>query len=311
MEEKTIYYIIGIIIPIVFLILVLSGLVSLKSNMNNVIIDQECWNSIEIHSRLVQATKSEVTPDINCPTKFETIKKSEKEKNVNKEIASAWANCWGNWHRGRVELFNSSGSYCHICNIITFEDRSELKNLYTYLNTYTVPGTQMKYFQYLSPFSTESIEYVQDIPEELDETRKKQLGDYITLNNEDYAIIFFYAKGEDQITKFLNNKRTETVLAGSGLAILGVGVTTVAAAAFASALTAAATTGASLSWTPLGWVILGVTAITAGGVLIYAALTAGDNPQWITFSAFLPYNEETLESLGCDIAPVRAAFSEN
>jgi len=309
MDAKSSYIIISLAIALVVLIIILSSLKSLKNNTDSLIIDQDCWNSVAIHTNLVKLSQNEITPDLKCPTHIKTIPKKMDEEKANKIIADSWATCWANFHKGQAELFNTSGTYCHTCSIIKFEDRQQLNNLYTYMRTHDVPATNTPYLAYLAPFSTKNTDFIEELPKDLDDQRKKQLGDQISIDNQNFAVIFFYVKGEDEIKDFLLNKRDDLTVTGGILAVLGTSSFVYGSSAFVAGLSAAATGGASLSWTPVGWVILGATAVTAGGYLIYQVWTAGERPQWITFTAFMPYNQETLESLGCEYAPADTTFN--
>ncbi len=309
MNSKSSYIIIGIAIALVVLIIFISFLASLKKSADSLIIDQNCWNSVAIHSKLVQVSSSEITPDLDCPTHIINIPKKFTDEQADKKIADSWAGCWANFHKGRAELFNASGTYCHTCSIVKFEDRQQLNNLYTYMRTKHVPGTDTQYLAYLAPFSTKQTDFIDSLPKDLDEQRKKELGDSIEIKDQDFAVIFFYAKGEDSIKDFLLNKREGLTVTGGIIAVLGTASFVYGSSAFVASLSAAAMSGAALSWTPAGWVILGATAVAAGGYLIYEVWTAGERPQWITFTAFMPYNQEKLESLGCEYAPADTTFN--
>ena len=292
-----------LIIIVIILLLFVGYFAFLNNTANELIIDQTCWNDVALHSKLVGATKAEVTPDIKCPTHQETIKKSDSDEEASQKIATAWARCWANWHRGQAVLFNDTGTYCHVCHIFTFENREQLEGLYTYMRTHNVPGTEMNYLNYLTPFSTQETGYVEYFPTELSEDQKKEVGETLDLENDKYAIIFLYAKGQSNIDELMQGNRLELLLGGTGLAFIGVSTALYGIAGISTALTAAATTGAAMSWNPVGWAILGATAVAAAGTIIYAAIEAGEPPQWMAVTFFVPYNPDTIEALGCKVAP--------
>ena len=268
-----------------------------------------CWQSINEHSQLVQLTEGETQPDINCPTRFDTISKKKTNTEAVERVARYWAECWREWHKGNAILFRKSGVYCHVCQVIEFEEREKLEGLFTYLNTFDVDDLnnplisvefaqyreKPKIYSYLLPYSTDQTTNLEDLPIDTSTMTEQQFenlkfDDTVPIGGNNYAIVIVYAKGQDAISEFLAGRRVETAVAGGGMVIGGV---------------AAAGIGiiAASGWTGVGLVVGGAVLVTGGVIALWESWTGGDPPDHLSMSMFIKYNTENIQNLGCEYLP--------
>lgn len=291
------------------------------ANISEKMATQDCKNSITAHSLVAKGSFSEIFTDIKCPTREITIKKLNK---ANEIIAEDMHRCWYIWDQGKGQYFQGDGTFCHICSIYQFGDKGqEVEGLINYLYTQPIktkyssdtPGiSYMDYFQgYKTPNSASLVENNQvQSAAEIDKLNTSMR----------YATIFVYASGKTAIQKALESgTRTTIGAAGIGGIIGGVAMTYGGVNAVAMGATvgltasvgaeisaflggAAATTGAiavTNFWNPIGWtaIAIGGVALIAGGIAVYTATQVND-PEWISYITFRPYNAEELKALGCE-----------
>ncbi|MGV8086312.1 MAG: hypothetical protein ACP5N1_01650 [Candidatus Woesearchaeota archaeon] len=264
---------------------------------------QSCKTSIEAHSLIARGSFREIFTDIKCPTKEINIKDLKKTKEI---IAEDMHRCWYIWGKGNGQYFKGDGNYCHICSIYSFDDKGQkVSGLIQYLAVtpikikYTgdnVGITYQDYFQgYTTPNSAEKIQSRQIT----------ELADMDVIDtSQKYATIFVYASGKNSIDKMLEGgKRTTAATAGGTAALLGVAATgygTYAGIGLITSITTGATTVAAANfWNPVGWVVGGVVLVGAGVYVLVEAFSP-ENPEWIAYIAFRPYDSEELKNLECD-----------
>jgi hypothetical protein len=287
---------------LIFSIFLYNAYTALKDRMAT----NSCKSSIEAHSIVATGTASEMFTDIKCPTQEITIKKLKTAKAT---IAEDMHRCWYIWGEGKGQYFKGDGTFCHICSVYQFGDKGqEVRGFMNYLETEPLkvkyPGesnTGISYQDYFNGYST---------PNSAKMVNNNQIQSLAELDvidtSQKYATIFIYASGKDNIEKVLEGNRMAVGTAGgimilAGTAAVGGSVAGISAS-LGAALEIALAAGTATAWNPVGWVILGVTGVVAavvGGVMMYNALFNNDNPEWVSFIAFRPYDEKSLDSLGC------------
>ena len=153
----------------------------------------DCYSSVAAHAM-------DKNVDINCPREDITIPTKEAIKPM---LADAMYRCWHDFHKGRKDLMIISGRYCSVCSFIEFKEKTKepITDFNEYLNKTFIPGKDMTYSQYLEGYAKGKL--AADVPIPL-YTKYKTLLDIDT--TKDYGVIFFYAKGDDKITRL--SKRT-------------------------------------------------------------------------------------------------------
>jgi hypothetical protein len=289
-----VYLVIGIIALALIFVIIKTWFVGTQSALG----EQECWNSVDQHAKIIALSKNDVAIDIKCPTRNDTIPAKMQPEQVNAKIADAWAACWSEWHRGQAILFNKDGVYCHVCQIFTFEDRASIEGLPTYLKTHNVPSQGISYFAYLTPFSTQDTAYLEDLNINVDKEKAKALDqkESMPIEGKPFAIIIVYAKGQSVIQQLLSGNKENTILAGTGLLIGGISVGSGAAAL----IPIVGLTG------PVGiGLVVAAAAVTAGAGVISVIFMKDKQPQWMAVSSFKPYDENIIKDLKCTMAPVK------
>jgi hypothetical protein len=265
-----------------------------------------CKSSIEAHNFVNTASASGIFTDIKCPTSEITIKKLRTAKQT---IADDMHRCWYIWNKGEGQYFKGEGVFCHVCSIYQFGDKGqEVSGFMNYLATQPIrpmyPGEDnsgISYQDYFNGYTT---------PNSAQKVANSQIADLSKVDiidtSQKYATIFVYASGKSNIEKVLEGNRASVAATGgimmlAGTAAVGGSITGISVS-LGAAIEAGIAAGVATSWNPVGWVILGVTGVVAtivGGIAVYNAIFNDIEPEWVSFIAFRPYNEESLNSLSC------------
>lgn len=300
-ENDTPHYLVWLMLGLFSFILIVIVIWQIKDAFEATVDEQTCYQSIERHAQLIAASRCEVEPDITCPTRRSVIPPSYTDKQVNRNISAYWTQCWREWHRGKKDLFCEEGVYCHVCHVISFPERQELNGLLTYMEVHPakdgalVSGEEVSILDYLRSPPPTKPRYVQELEQHLLQNGGEQFSfadledDTLPLEQEDYAIIVVYAKGQSTITDLLSGNRKELLLGGTSAIVVG-GLTVLSATAPFVSLPALVVVG-------------GVALIGAGTGVDLLALFGGDAPETFAVSRFEPYHPETLRDLGCQIGP--------
>lgn len=232
--------------------------------------------------------------EIECPIRMITIDKKEND-NAKQIVAKAMYDCWDQFGEGKLALFEDEKVYCSACNHITFEDKNlKITDFGEYLastkiGTYDITYSNgiPTYMEYLTGYQTKGYEFIE----------KKKQGEIVdsgidTSQNNEYAIMFVYAKGRDKIQNFMHQAtgalRGSAIIAGSVL-IGAAGVKTMAV---------------PLVGKPIGFTIISG-ALAVGGYGVYDIIKSwrGIDYEWGSFVVLREYNKETIDQLGCENMP--------
>jgi hypothetical protein len=258
--------------------------------MKEKLMTSSCKDSIEAHRILASTTDGEFFSDIKCPTKEIRIKSLKTAKET---IAEDMHRCWYIWNKGDGRYFEGEGTFCHICSVYRFQEpERKVEGMAKYLATASIkvkyPGDRpgISYMDYFQGFETpNSAKLVSQ-----SSYNNIESSDYLNTSQR-YATIFVYASGKTAITTMLEGGGKSTLTATGGtLAIVG---------GLAGGLGIATAIGIANVWNPIGWFTLAGVGITAGGIALYTAFFGDSDPEWVSFIVLREYNQETLETLGC------------
>jgi hypothetical protein len=277
------YFMIILLLVTISAIILIIGTVQFKKNLSNIIDKTSCKQSVRLHKESnIQGV--ELIKSINCPTENVILAEKDPEK-LKKEIADRMWTCWDNFGRGEYELFSAqSEKFCVVCSVIDFKYKQrELTDFSGYLMKTPFPGDSEKtYFEMLSGISTNQAAHNPD-PSLIDPTANSE--DTIS-TDDDYAIIFIYAKQ----SYWGRMKRagvwgTVGLVTGSviGIALIATGVGSGA-----------------------GFAVLAVTGAAAGGAI--GGLSTNKNADWQAGLVLIPYTEQEVSNLGCDILPIKQSY---
>jgi len=277
--DNTMLAILAVVTILVFSLFIYKAYTSFRDKMSV----QSCKDSIEAHSAVAKLTARDIFTDIKCPTSEITIKDNNKAKET---LAEDMHRCWYIWGQGSGQYFEGAGTFCQVCGIYQFGDKGQkIDGFMEYLGTQSLevkyPGDVQgtKYADYFAGVSTpKSAEMVNKGIDALSKI------DYIDTSQR-YATIFVYASGKDYIQKALE---------GGGRSTLGtVGLFGVVGG------TAAVGAGIFVVSNPVGWIVGGVAAAGVGVAAIWTAMHVVE-PESVQFIVFRPYDNETLNNLGCE-----------
>lgn len=315
-------FILAIFMAVVFL--AFTGNVSMTAS--DVSVEEQCRASV-IRNARYHIAGLDLGSEIDCPTRKLELKKEYSEKEAKEKLARAMYGCWRQFGQGRLNLFSGEGVFCNVCYIVGVNTEEPLINFTEYLMTTPSPTENMYYYDYLSSFETSKAgEIVGDI--ELSQLRLE--GDEVS--NEEgenkYAILFVYAKGQDNFEKisrqlFMKSpagKAVTPIAFGSGVAA-GVGtavaITTVAGL-FTTGTGVVVTLGSVSTVVVLTApvavpvIIVAGTAVAVGAGVFIATEWVGtlfnpdSPPEWAAFNLLREWNpDETPEilkdELGCQV----------
>ncbi len=241
----------------------------------------------------------EFPTDIRCPARNVLVQGKDEEK-AKDAIAKEMYYCWDQYGEGKLNLFKDEAIFCAVCSFIKIDTDSSVTGLPYYLMNRQLPDKSGRlYYDYLSGFQTDKAQSV--LGDALKDPQILTASTEGKLEKGDYAVVFVYAKGKDQLEKVLNQLTMKTTYGKAGMAIgatAGVAVAGTVALAF----------GVS---NPIGWVALGAGAAVWGGVQLVTFVISTDNvPEWASFIVLRPWNQDETASilqndLGCESWPVQ------
>ncbi len=261
---------------------------------------RKCRGETEKHAAQKMWSGRTFASEIQCPTRQVTIQTSN---NVKEKLAEEMRKCWYSFSEGDENLFQEEATYCHTCSIISFEGREkEITGLYKYMAENEIPRKEMTYLEYLSGYSTvgsSTLESLNKQIQKLDEA--SNVKNWGLNTDKDYATLFVYSKGRDEIQQFLDQISGNTKTGKLGNAIgIGAGVLAGGKTAFI---------GYSLGIVTAGWAV-GATGITAAGIT-WVGVQAGlfkisseTTPEHVSQTILAEYNNETLQNLDCEREPI-------
>ncbi len=309
------------IILIASLILIITLVTKIYNSTNEQVDDSLCSNSIESHSFITKLSKGEFTSVIECPTKYKSIKSKDPEA-IKLQLANEVVDCWNTWKRGEKEFFEDEGIFCHVCSVTNFKDKDvdleELKNFDDYFANTNMPGKDKTFLQEIFPYESEDA-WANKLNLPSSATAYSIQEESLDLNPyKDYAAIFYYMRGEDNLKKYWNMAKIGGIGAGTGVALMSYGVVTtvhgvkiVAVAAVGTVASAGLGSIATVPAAIYGKIVAAGGAIMTviGGAIVVGSvatawLTADNAVDWMSSVEFREYNETVLKELGCMITPV-------
>lgn len=281
------------VMTIVVLLVLLTGLSIMASNWRNNIVEKRCKNSVQIHLNsqvsfiavakgILKVEKNQVGYNaINCATKEPTLKGKDEEMKF--QLAEEMRKCWDNFHQGKEPLFTDEGLFCHVCSIVDFKDKNgNLEDFPDYLAKTKMPLSQYTYTEFLT---NQQSKTGASINEEL----AKEIREASLDKQNDYAIVYVYARGENAMEKYQKYLNTD---AGNTVLVSGV----------------IGTAAVIVMLTPVGWVGTGIAAGVAAISFTVSWVADYFVQQDVPYASFISLEEYNAENLNkvCDIMPVRA-----
>jgi hypothetical protein len=295
MENKfveTVLYVVGL--GVIILLIVFAAPKILNAHEK-----YDCAGQVKISGVFSEGTKGHFATDIDCPSETFVVG-NEDDEEVKAFIAEEMKGCWDNWGQGNSMLFDQNGIFCHICDYITFKEKSgEVQGFNQYLWETEAPGSTMNYMTYFMP--GRKGERYESYQPPADMSADQKLGPPID-KSKGHAVIFYYLRGDKEIDFFMAQISENSLLRTKGAAEgAGVGIV-------AGGLVGAAALGGTVCVLVTG----GTCALLIGGVAAVGGLTGGamgafieeNPPNYASFLLFRELTEEELTQLGCKYAPV-------
>lgn len=287
MSKLLTYSMVSIVIILITALILLVYEGNLKKAYIEATAKQTCKTSVKTHT-LLKLRYADFSGEIKCPT----VKMQINDNNENiakKKIADALYDCWDQFGRGKLELFTDNSVYCTICRRITFGKDIKVNGVMRYLALQQAPRQKISYAQFLTTERTENSQI-------LSELESKKIVDNIDASKEDeYAIIFTYIKGKDNLNQLL--EKSKFAASGLGTVALGFG--------FVKAGTAVGLTGigAPIAATLVSF---GAFVMSVGTLWGFVGTYLATVPfEHISLISFVPYDAESLKSLNCKEIPIK------
>ncbi len=243
----------GFILVLVIAVVFLAFTGKISTIANDVSVEEQCRASVLRNARY-HVAGIELGSEIDCPTRKLELKKEYSQKDAKEKLARAMYGCWRQFGQGKLNLFSGDGVFCNVCYIVDVKTTEPIINFTGYLLKTPSPAENMYYYDYLSSFETSKAgEILGDI--ELNQLRLE--GDEISNREGEnkYAILFVYAKGQDNFEKV---KRQLFMRSAAGKAVtpiaMGVGVAAGVGTAVAITTVAATFTTGAVGIATLGTV---------------------------------------------------------
>lgn len=259
-----------------------------------------CKTSIMMQDKLAFKSFSLASDiHIKCPTKEIEIDNKEPEQ-VKYMFAKELYSVCDEFNRGKINLFGDEEKiFCVIRDVISFKNKDQkISGLTEYLIEEKPRNKEESYYDYCKPYETGRIS---NIYEKIPEWQKQDINKEPIDTNKKYAIIFVYAKGEEELREVYNffvggSAGHKTMYVGIGTIVLGALVV-----GAAPAIIVVGTFVRSVGWAV---VTSGTHIFQMGG--LYNFLTNPDLKQeWGSFFWVREYDEDELAKLGCDYLPAK------
>ena len=296
-DEEGISTVIKLIIILVVGVLFLGVIKIFDKGMNKTVPKQVCKDSVYMHSLLEHRGIRFADSEMRCPTRDVLITRKMDQEEAKKEVADALYDCWDQYHRGRLSLFEDERTYCAVCHVIDFEEGygdGELGGLIDFLATKRVPGGSLTYLSFMQGYQTENADWLMQQIGNSPDLSPPEL--YAMDTAKRYSTVFVYTKGRDgfELMKSLMEEATET----SGFNILLVSGVVV----MAGALTVAS--GGFLATVIGGAMVAGggkLFAVSGAEVVAESWIRADTDYDHISFVVLREFTSEELDRLGCEV----------
>jgi hypothetical protein len=245
-------------VVVIVIVLKLKGVISGEAN-------GECAAAVARANQInIIYGRSHAVDIKGCQTQQLTLRRdqfSTDDAKAREQVAHALAEnmrlCWSAWGSGKYDLFNRTGSYCHVCSIISFDSSAQqlfpsghIDSFSTYLASTDSPvrdeatGKPLSYKRVLEGYAS---------PDSSVDGSGLDAAPYHVSVQNPQAIIFWYAKAKSQ-NDVLNlllgddvSPEKKTAIASSIAAVAGVATGVGAGAGIADALAVSSTfAGSSL-----------------------------------------------------------------
>ncbi len=287
----------GFILVLVIAVALLAFIGKISFKTNDISVEEQCRASV-LRNAQYHVAGIELGTNIDCPTRTLELKESDSDKEAKKKLADAMYSCWRQFGQGKLNLFNENKVFCNVCYIVDVKTTSPINNFAEHLMTTPSPTENMYYYDYLSSFETSRAG---EVLGEL-EKQKISLKDQGDLSNDKgsnkYAILFVYAKGQNNFEKIKRQLSGESA-AGKVIAPIAIGLGVGAAAVI-------------LATAPVSAPVIAVVGASIGVGAGEFALThfvgilfnADSPPEWAAFNFLIPWNPDETpailqEQLGC------------
>ena len=293
-KALAISFIAAMILILVFIVVMFMFEIRAGELYRNIVSKNTCKSSVRAQD--IGTIKNIALPsDIKCPLQRIEIEENDPEK-IKQKFAKLYYDVCDEFGQGTLNLFGKrETTFCVIRDSVSFKNKNiKINDFGKYLAENKIPGKDINYIQFCSGYKTErAAEIYKDI-------EVKQFTDDTISTDKEYAIIFVYAKGEEQLREIMNFAFGTSVphigfYVGVGFVALGYGVT-------------AATKG-------VGGVI-GLPLAYLGNLMMYGGLaTAGVSGffnwltnenirmEWASFFLIREFNEQELKKLPCEYLP--------
>ena len=264
-EKKIVIYSVIGAVTIIVLGLILKTIYEQNTGVSD---KQMCKDSIMLYSKTAMFAGRPISQSIKCPTRYLKLP-VEDNKDVEaakKEIASQMYDCWDNFGRGKLELFDpKNGRFCVVCAVISFSSpNKKIDGFVEYLNQNRIPGRNETYAQFLG--NSEEVEFEQGVDKFEIDTSKV------------YAVMLTYDKRSRLSTL---TKATTGFIVGAAASVAGVALimSGIGAPVGIGVLAAAATIGGTAS-------------------AVIASQTGAENSEWT--AGVILEDENSVADIGCD-----------
>ena len=106
-----------------------------------------------------------------CETKYVNIT-TDDEKTIKKDIANYMATCWGNFLEGKEIFPPRTENYCSVCYVLNFNSRlKNIEGFTRFLSKNYVPGTRMRYIEYLTNTKASNKVELDNLLKNIDESK--------------------------------------------------------------------------------------------------------------------------------------------
>lgn len=285
-------FIAAIIIILVIMIIMLLFETRIGELYKNLMNKNICKSSV--YSQDLAHLKNIALPsDIKCPMQRIEIEEKDPEK-IKQKLVKLYYDMCDEFGQGTLNLFGKrETTFCVIRDKISFKHKDIIiDDFANYLAKTNIPGKELTYAEFCSGFKTKRAEKI------FEENDIAQIKNIPIDTNKEYAIMFIYAKGEEEwreMSKFLFGTSTshKGLYIGTGL-IVGGGLLI--------------STGAgSIIGIPLVWAgkIIAAGGLAVGGLSTISnyLLNKEIEMEWASFFLIREFNEEELKELPCKYMP--------
>lgn len=282
---------------ILIILLVIVGIMfmfqeRIKELYSKLINKNACESSVKAQDLLAIKNLEAISVDIKCPTQLIEIKEHNPEK-VKQEFAKLYYDVCDEFGQGKLNLFGErETTFCVIRDLVTFKNKDlGITGLSKYLDEAKIPGKPVTYFQYCAGHKTDRAQQL------LGDIYHSSLEKEVIDSKKTYAIIFLYAKGDDEIKHvydFMVGTDEAHLTTYAGLGTVAIGTALIYAGGGISSTGILSIVGVPL-------VILGVKITGVGAIWNY--IKTDLNPEWASFFLIREYNPEELSKLNCKFLP--------